>query len=420
VKARGDFAALLNRRIAIILLLGFSSGLPLALTAGTLQAWFTVEGVDLVTIGFVSLVGLPYTLKFLWSPAMDRYAFPFLGRRRGWIVATQVATMAIIAASAGSSPASAPALLALLALALAFASASQDIVLDAYRADLLHPKERGVGAAVSVAGYRVAMLVSGAGALILSEMVGWRETYLVMASLMLVGILTTLASPEPVCPPGAPRSLREAIRAPLAEFLSRDAALALLALIVLYKLGDAFAGSLTTAFLIRGAGFSAGIVGTINKGLGLLALLLGALAGGTLMARIGLYRALMTFGILQMLSNLGFMLLAWWGQSLPLMITAVGFENLAGGLGTAAFVALLMALCDHRYTATQFALLTALAAIGRVWVGPAAGYLVAELDWALFFLLTTLAAAPGLLLLRRMRARMDALDGGDAVVATQT
>ncbi len=404
-----DLGLLLRRPVGVMLFLGFSSGLPLALTAGTLQAWMTVEGVDLRTIGVFSLVGLPYTLKFLWSPFMDRFALPVLGRRRGWMVATQVSLLATIGIMAWISPREMPTLLAGLALTVAFVSASQDIVFDAYRADVLRPEERGAGAAVSVTGYRLAMLVSGAGALILSDLIGWRDTYQLMAALMAVGILATLASPEPTFGLENPRTLKAAVGGPLREFFSRPQAVTLLALIVLYKLGDAFAGTLTTAFLIRGVGFSIAIVGTVNKGLGLAALLIGALAGGLMMARLGLYRALILFGLLQMVSNLGFMLLALVGHSLSLMVMAVAFENLAGGLGTAAFVALLMALCDHRYTATQFALLSALAAVGRVWVGPAAGFLAQAQGWALFFFLTTLSALPGLAVLWRLRATVSAL-----------
>jgi len=399
-----------SRRVAVTLLLGFASGLPLALTSGTLQAWMTVAGVDITTIGIFTLVGLPYTWKFLWAPLMDRFVPPALGRRRGWILLTQLLLMAGIAAMGSLSPANAPWALAALALLVAFSSASQDIVVDAYRTDLLRERERGVGAAVSVLGYRVAMLVSGALALILAERIGWQETYWLMAGLMMVGMAATLWGPEPDGENRAPRSLREAVTDPLREFFSRGGALWLLLLIVLYKLGDAFAGSLTTAFLIRGAGFSPTAVGAINKGMGLAATILGVLFGGTLMVRLRLYRALMVFGLLQAVSNLAFMALAVAGKSYPLMVLAVAVENLSGGMGTAAFVALLMALCNHRYTATQYALLSALAAVGRVYVGPASGFVVEATGWATFFFLTFLAALPGLALLRGMRATVDGLE----------
>lgn len=408
-----------DRRLAVILLLGFSSGLPLALTGGTLQAWMTVEGVDLSTIGIFTLVGLPYTWKFLWAPFMDRYVPPVLGRRRGWLLLTQLALAALIAATAFASPRGDLAWLALLAVLVAFTSASQDIVFDAYRTDVARPEQRGLAAAFTVVGYRVAMLTSGAAALVLVAgsgfipALGWRDTYLVMAGLMGVGALATLWGPEPEVRVQPPRTLDEAVWAPLREFFSRPGAWVLLVLIILYKLGDAFAGSLTTAFLLRGVAFSLDEVGYVNKGMGLAATIFGALFGGALMVRLGLYRALMAFGILQAVSNLAFMALAAAGKSWPLMVFAVGFENLAGGMGTAAFVALLMALCDHRFTATQYALLSALAAFGRVYVGPAAGYATDPkylgLSWAVFFFLTFLLALPGLALLWWKRETLRAL-----------
>ena len=402
--------SLANRRIAAVALLGFASGLPLALTGGTLQAWMAVEGVDLKTIGFFSLVGLPYAFKFFWAPLLDRYALPFLGRRRGWILCTQFALIGLIILLGLTSPKDTPLLVALLALFLTFTSASQDIVIDAYRTDILREKERGLGAAVSVTGYRIAMLVSGALALILAGPLGWRLTYLLMAGVMLVGTVATIFGPEPEEMVRPPESLKEAISGPLTEFFARPAAWGFLALIILYKIGDAFAGSLTTAFLIRGPGFSIGEVGAINKGLGLIATILGALYGGVMLARMGLYRSLMIFGILQAISNLSFMVLAYVGKVYSMMVAAVAFENLAGGMGTAAFVAFLMALCDHRYTATQFALFSALASLGRIFVGPPSGYLSHEVGWVIFFFVTFLAALPGLALLYKMRRHVLSLE----------
>ena len=385
-----------SRSIAVITFLGFSSGIPLALTSGTLQAWMAVTGVDLRTIGIFALVGLPYTLKFLWSPFMDRFVPPWLGRRRGWIIITQFSLILGISAMAFSSPQQAPLALAALALLVAFTSASQDIVIDAYRTDVLHEQERGVGAAVFVMGYRIAMLVSGAFAFILSDHIGWRNTYLLMAGVMVVGIITTLLGPEPEGRIVPPHSLKEAVWGPLKNYFLRNSAIPLLLLIVLYKLGDAYAGSLTTAFLIRGIGFSVSEVGTINKGIGFASLIVGALLGGTLMVRLKLFRSLLIFGILQAVSNLSFMVLAWAGKSYGMLIFAVAFENLTGGMGTAAFVSLLMAICDHRYTATQYALLSSLAALGRIFIAPTSGYLVESIGWASFFFITFLTALPGL------------------------
>jgi PAT family beta-lactamase induction signal transducer AmpG len=407
-----DYAsAFRSRKIGLLLLLGFASGLPLALTAGTLQAWLAAENVDIVAIGWFALVGQPYTYKFLWSPLMDRFTpLPALGRRRGWLLLTQLALVAAIGFMGTLKPADSAWLLGATALAVAFLSASQDIVFDALRADWLERDERGAGAAVSVLGYRVAMLVSGAGALILADQgLGWSGTYWLMAALMGVGLAASWLVVEPEGG-AAPRTLDEAVVKPFAEFFSRQGALALLVLVVLYKLGDAFAGNLTTTFLLRGPGFSLTEIGAINKGFGLAATIVGALAGGALMAKMRLYRALLLFGVLQALTNLGFMLLAASGKSYALMVAVIGLENLCGGMGTTAYVALLMALCDRRFSATQYALLSALSSVGRVYVGPVAGYLVAGFGWQPFFFFSFLIALPGLALLIWARERIDNLD----------
>jgi len=397
-------------RIAAVLLLGFSSGLPLALTGSTLQAWLTVSGTDIMTMAWFSWIGIPYLLKVFWSPLMDRYVPPFLGRRRGWMLLTQLALVAGIAAMAVSPPNADLWLLGCLALWVAFASASQDIVIDAYRTDLLPAAERGMGAAVSVLGYRIAMLASGGLALILADHIGWRQTFFVMAALMGVGLATSLLAPEPELRGTPPRSLREAVVEPLRDLVSRPGALQLLALIILYKFGDALAGTLTTAFLIRGVGFSLTDVGTINKVLGLVSLLAGGLFGGLLLVRMSLMRALLLFGVLQAISNLSFAVLAWAGKSYPLLVFAVGFENLASGMGTAAFVAFAMALCNHSFSATQYALLSALASLGRILFGPVTGGLVEAMGWANFFVFTFVAALPGLWLVWQMRAQIGAVE----------
>jgi PAT family beta-lactamase induction signal transducer AmpG len=418
LKAHDYGAVFRDRNLAAVLLLGFSSGLPLYLTGPTLQAWMTVEGVDLSTIGVFTLVGLPYTWKFLWAPNMDRFVPPFLGRRRGWLLITQVALIAGIAGMASCPPSTALGALAALAVFVAVASASHDIVVDAYRADITTPEERGLAAALGVVGYRVAMLVSGALALAIVAGsgaipgIGWANTYLLMGALMGVGIAGTLMGAEPVAIAPPPRTLAEAVWEPLREFLGRPGAAWMLLLIVLYKLGDAFAGSLTTSFLLRGAGFSLAEVGLVNKAAGLAATIVGLVVGGTLMVRLGLYRSLMAFGIALPLSILAYMALALAGHDFPLMVFAVAAENLCSGMGTAAFVALLMALCDRRFTATQYALLSALSAFGRVYVGPVAGFVTDPrylgLDWASFFFLAALSCLPGLALLRWRRASIPA------------
>lgn len=401
-----SFAALLNRRLIVMLPLGFASGLPLALTSGTLQAWLTVEGVDLKTIGIFTLVGLPYTLKFLWAPVMDRVVPPWLGRRRGWMVLTQLCVAVGLGLMALTNPKIHPGWMAGYALLVAFLAASLDIVFDAYRTDTLQPHERGLGAAVWVNGYRVALLASGAGALALADLVGWKMTYLVMAAVMIAGVVITLVSPDPTRVADAPKSLREAIGAPLVEFFSRPTALGFLAVIILYKLGDAFASALQTAFLIGGLGFSATEVGTV-KGLGIFATLVGAFVGGLLMTKSGLLRSLLIFGVLQAVSNLGFVVLALVGKNSAVLTAAVVIENVTGGMGTAAFVALVMSLCDPRYTATQFALLSSLEALGRVFAGRPSADLVEMVGWTQFFVVTVLVALPGLWAVWRIRRSIE-------------
>jgi PAT family beta-lactamase induction signal transducer AmpG len=401
-----------SRRVAPLLALGFASGLPLALTGGTLQAWATIEQVSLQDIGFLTLVGTAYTLKFLWAPLVDRYAPPWLGRRRGWMVLMQVLLALGMLAMGCLSPGQSLLPLALLAVFVAFCSATQDIAFDAYRSDVLRKEERGAGAAFSVLGYRLAMLVSGGLALIMADQwLGWGTTYMLMGALMLVMALASFWAPEPEVPAQTPRSLHQAVLEPFREFFGRPEAITVLVLIVLYKLGDAFAGALSTTFLIRAAGYTATEVGTVNKLLGLASTIVGALAGGALMARLGLYRSLMLFGVLQAVSNLGFWVISVGPHSVWLMAVGVGIENLCGGMGTAAFVALLMGLCNQQFSATQFALLSALSAVGRTYLaGPLTPPLVQATGWPTFFLLTVLIALPGLWLLYWRRKDIDRID----------
>lgn len=400
--------------LIMTLVLGFASGLPLALSTGTLQAWLTVEGVELKTLGWLTLLGLPYTYKFLWAPLLDRYHVPGLGgwggRRRGWMVVLLLAMAATLFAMSMQTPNSSNDSLwgiAALAFALVMLSASFDIVFDAWRAESLTAAQRGLGAAWSVIGYRLAMLTSGGLALMLADLyLGFAGVYRLMAVFCLLLALTAMAAPQPTTVT-APRSLVAAVIEPFKEFFGRGGAVLILVTIILYKLGDAFAGSLSTAFLIRGAGFTPAEVGAVNKGMGLLATLVGGLAGGLLMSRISLWKALLIFGLLQAITNLGFWWLAAFPPSLAGMTAVVLLENLAGGMGTAAFVALLMALCDVRFTATQFALLSALASIGRVVVGPVAGVTATDWGWANFFLLSTAAALPGLVMLFAIKPHLE-------------
>lgn len=393
---------------AILLILGFASGLPLALTSGTLQAWMTVENIDLKTIGFFSLVGQAYVFKFLWSPVMDRYTPPFLGRRRGWLLTTQCLLLIAIAAMGFLEPSTQLRWMAALAVIIAFCSASQDIVFDAWKTDVLPAEERGAGAAISVLGYRLGMLVSGGLALWLADKwLGWQGMYWLMAALLVPCIIATLLAPEPSDVFPVPKSLEQAVVAPLKDFFGRNNAWLILLLIVMYKLGDAFAMSLTTTFLIRGVGFDAGQVGVVNKTLGLFATIVGALYGGVLMQRLTLFRALLIFGILQGVSNAGYWALSVTDKHIYSMAAAVFFENLCGGMGTAAFVALLMTLCNKSFSATQFALLSALSAVGRVYVGPIAGWFVEAHGWPTFYLFSVIAAVPGILLLLICRQTLE-------------
>lgn len=388
------------------MLLGFSSGLPLALTSSALQAWFTVSGISIVTIGFLALVGQPYVYKFLWAPILDRYALPFLGRRRGWIFCMQLAIIGVILLMSWQSPLLHPALLASSALLLSFFSATQDIAYNAYQTEILHENEYGLGAAFGASGYRIAMLVSGGLSFVLADRIGWEATYRVMAALMLIGALGTLIGKESENSAHTPTSLRAAVIDPLKEFLSRDSAKVLLLLIILYKLGDAFAMSLSSTFLIRGLGFTQTEVGLMVKGVGLPASIIGVFIGGCLMLRIGLYRSLLWFGVLQAISNLTFMVLALFGKNLMMMGTAIFIEQGCSGMGTAAFLAFIMSLCDKRYTATQFALLSALAAIGRVFIGPIAGILVEHIGWVQFYWWSFIVALPGVGLLWILRSHV--------------
>ncbi len=415
--------SLANIRIGTVMLLGFASGLPLALSGSTLQVWMTEEGVDLKTIGFFGMVAAPYAFKFLWAPVLDRYIPPVLGRRRGWILLFQVGVIFCIVGMSSSSPVEMPWLIAGLALALAFSSASQDIVVDAYRTDVLPARERGPGAAVYVTGYRLAMLVSGALALILAEYLGWRLTFLGMAAFMGIGVLASVMGPEPDEKTVPPRTLADAVIDPLKEFFSRPGAWGFLVLIVLYKLGDATAGIFTLPFLrggpnIEGLGFTKVELGAIYKVIVFAATIAGTLWGGVLVTRWGLYRSLMNFGILQAVSNLSFMWLASVGKSYFVLVVAVTLENVAGGMGTVAFIAFLMALCDHRFTAMQYALLSAASSLGRIFGGPPSGILAKALvggmgltGWIPFFFVTFLAALPGLVLLKWMRPSVQELEG---------
>jgi PAT family beta-lactamase induction signal transducer AmpG len=488
-----------SHRLAAVLLLGFASGLPLALTGQALQAWLAIDGVNIATIGFFGLVGVPYTFKFLWAPLMDRFEPPWLGRRRGWVVLSQGGLALVLFVMASLSPSRQPMLFAQWAVLLAFLSASQDVVVDAYRADVLSDKaEHGLGASLHVFGYRLAMIVSGGIALIWADQwQSWPRVYALMGTIMgttaalslfllppvhseskplassagreiagfvamlggvfagyylartvlilfgldpdggnhwiqLLFVLAEIAAALPLAWWFARLVRFETLNASLVSYFAQPGAALFLLLIVLYKLGDAFAGSLTTAFLLKGLAFSQAEVGIANKIIGIWLTIFGAVVGGALMLRLRLYRALLLFGILQLISNLGFYLIAvlgkgaWGSVAVPpfdwivislreaasldfLLLTVVAAENITGGMGTVALVALLMALCNSRFTATHYALLSALAAVGRIYVSPVAGVLTESIGWQAFYLFSVFVALPGVVMVWWMKNPLGAL-----------
>ncbi len=387
-------------KMAILLLFGFSSGLPFYLTSKTLQAWMTTAHVDLATIGFFSLVTLPYSLKFVWAPLMDRYIPPFLGRRRGWVLITQLLLLLSIAAMSLHDPARGLQMLAINAIAITFFSASQDISLDAYRTDVLQDREMGAGAAVFVLGYRVAMISTGALAFFLADRIQWPAVYVVLSLLLLVGIGTTFIAPEPVLNDAPPKTLVEAVVLPFTDFFRRVGPRAILVLvfIVVYKYSDSLAGSMTTPFLLQ-AGFSQSEVGAVFLGVGVLATIAGVVVGGGVMGQVGINRALWIFVVFQGLSNLTYYGLSLSGKSHAFMVAAIITENFGLGLVSAGMTAYIMEMCNKRFTATQFALLSSLMAASRDILVAPAGKLVESTGWPGFFLITVAMAIPPLVLL---------------------
>ena len=397
---------LFNRRVMTVLFLSFSSTLPLVLLTGTLQAWYTAAGVSLTVIGSLSLLQYAYLLKFVWAPFMDRYAPLRLGRRRSWILLMQISLAGALVIMAFMNPAHHPWELFWLSALVAFISASQDVVIDGYRVDVLRQKERGFGVAVTTVGGRVAILVGGGLALILAANYGWRATYLTMALLMLIQIIPTLTAPNPKKPVYSLLTLH-AVVAPFRELLTRKHIVMILLLVLIYKFGDALALSLNITFLMRCVGFTLLELGYSYKLASVIASLLGGFAGGFFMPRLGLYRSLMVFGFLQTVTNLYFMVLALVGKNFPVMIASIFSDYFCGGLSTAAFITFLIALCKQEYSATQYAILSGLMAVSRVVIGPVAAYLVKHMGWAPFYLITFFAGFPALLVLSWLRKRLD-------------
>jgi PAT family beta-lactamase induction signal transducer AmpG len=395
------FEVFRTRKMAAILLLGFSSGLPLYLTSRTLQAWMTVAGVNLTAIGLFSLASLPYSLKFLWSPLIDRFRFPFLGRRKGWLLVTQVGAAVAIAFMALARPSHALHLVAFNALLIAFFSATQDITIDAYTTDISETSEVGAASGAKVLGYRIGMVATGAGALVLADFISWQMVYLILGFLMLATALACTRLAEPLLMERPPLSMREAVRMPLVDFFDRAGtrrAACILGFIVLYRMGDSMINGMTTSFLIHG-GFSQTDIGLVQGGIGLVATIAGVLMGGAVMARIGINRSLWVFGVLQATSNFAYLFLAYAGKHYPIMIAAIIIENICYGLATAALVGFIMSLCNPRFSATQYALLSSLTAVGRDLVAAPSGSVAELAGWPAFFVISVLAAAPGMMLL---------------------
>jgi len=389
---------LLSRRMLVAFVMGFACGLPLLLTISVLQAWMKDEGVDLTVIGVMSLVGLPYALKFLWAPFLDRFTLPFLGRRRGWMLIAQIALTVSIAGLGQSDPTQNPWLLAFVAFLVTFFSASQDIVVDAYRREDLSDEELGLGSSLYINGYRVGMLLASGGGLIMADHMDFSMVYLILAGCMLPGLLTTLLTPEPETPAGTPRTMREAVVDPLVEYFSRKDALWILAFVLLYKVGDTMASAMTTPFYLD-IGFSKSEIGAVVKLFGFWATIAGGLAGGLMMLRLGINRSLWVFGFLQAASTAGFALLANIGYSVAWLSAVIAFENLSSGMGTAAYAAFMASITNKKFTATQYALLTSLMGVPRVLASAPTGFLAKNIGWETFFISCTLVAIPGMLLL---------------------
>ena len=427
------FRVFQSRKMAALLSLGFASGLPYALTDDAFRAWLTSAKFDLSTIGWLGLVSLPYSLKFLWSPVIDRFVPPFLGRRRGWILLTQGGlVLAILAVAlqmfaignllpterAGSLP-----ILAIAALILAFLSATQDIAIDAYRTDVLEVQEVGAGIGIWVLGYRIALLSAGFIGFNLASQIGWAWVYVVLAIVMSLGLIATISAPEPPETSDRPTTLDEAVVKPFQEFFHRlgvQKVLLILVFTIFYRFSDAMVGKMAVPFLKTL--FSDGTIGTVRQGIGLVATIVGTMAGGVILSKIGINRSLWVFGFLQAISNIGYYAIAVVGKNDYVLLAAINVENFCGGLGTAGFLGFLMLLCNPNFSATQFALLSSLFAVGRdllasPFSGESAQFIQRNMPswtainqiswlagsdgkgWALFFLFTLVLAIPGMMFL---------------------
>jgi PAT family beta-lactamase induction signal transducer AmpG len=390
----------LSRRMIVALIMGFAAGLPLLLTLGVLQAWMTKADVDLTVIGLMTLVQIPYTWKFLWAPLLDRYTVPLLGRRRGWLTIAQLALIGAILGLGLSDPQAHFGRMAVMASLVAFFSATQDIVIDAYRREDLPDNELGLGSSLYIYGYRLGTLLASGGGLILADRMPFSTVYGMMALCLLPCLLTTWLTPEPPVAEGTPTTLKEAVLSPLAEYFKRREAFWMLAFILFYKIGDSMASAISTPFYLD-VGFSMTEIGTVVKFFGLWATLAGVGLGGIAILKLGISRCLWIFGVLQALSTACFALLAHVGDHLPALAGVIAFENFSSGMGTSAFVAFMASITNKKFTATQYALLSSLMGIPRVFASAPTGFMAKTMGWEGFFVVCALAAIPGMLMLTR-------------------
>ena len=413
IKIKNSINPYLEKKILISLIMGFVSGVPLLLTITLLQAWLTDEGISKSTIGLFALVGLPYSLKFLWAPFFDRYVISKLGRRRGWLIISQVLLILSIIGLGLTNPALNPFNVAVLALLVTFFSASQDIVIDAFRRESLHDNEQTLGASAYVLGYRVGALAAGAGGLILADMMSYQYVYSIMAVIMIIGVITTLLAEEPEAV-GEPSSFINAVKNPFIEFFQRFkdknntnlmVPILILMFILLYKVGDTMAHSLSTNFYLD-IGFTKTEIGTVVKVFGLVATLIGAFLGGIISLKIGLFRSLIMFGLFQAIATLGFAALAIIGNNILALMVVISLENLAAGMGYTAYLAFIANMTNKEFTATQFALMTAIMSLPRTIFSGSSGFLVELFDWELYFVFCSLIAIPALIILSRLRGSL--------------
>ena len=393
-----------SRKMLVSLIMGFACGLPLLLTMSVLQARMKEDGIDLTVIGLVNLVQIPYTWKFLWAPFLDRFIPPFLGRRKGWLALIQLALILAIAGLGYSDPVNHLGWMVFTAICVAFFSASQDIIVDAYRREDLSDEELGLGSSFYIYGYRMGTLLASGGGLIMADYISWFHVYLVMCLCMLPAVVTTLFTPEPHLAEGSPKTLRDAVIHPLSDFFNRKHAFWILAFILFYKIGDTMASAMTMPFYLE-IGFTKTQIGAVVKIFGTWALIAGAITGGVIMLRLGISRSLWIFGVLQALSTACFAILARIGDHVGVLSGVIAFENISSGMGTAAFAAFMASITNKKFTATQYALLTSLMAFPRVLASAPTGFLAKYLGWEFFFIACTLIAIPGMLMLLKFGSR---------------